>query len=393
MKKEKLSAFLRNQLLEELELKLKAPNIFYTLKFESAEIRHSNFLAWLLNPNGNHGLSDLFLKKFLKNTFSYQELDWMDEFTIDSIELGATEVKREWQHIDILIICTDFVVCIENKIFSREHSNQLTRYRKKVEKYYKGYNCAFVYLTPFGKLPEKKEDRETYSVYSYVDIKNSIKTILDIYSQMLNDKVVIYLEDYLTLIRREIMKEDELIDLVRKIYASHKDALDFIFENKPDRLIEVFPIFERKIGNSGWILGSSSKGYIRFLTSELNKIIPRKGEGYKNHESFIFELEILPDRITFKTIVAPGEQEIQKILDIALNTLERLQYYRKPTGKKWLVHFIRKFKFNLEENSDEDLEKYLQDKVWKDINPIIQGVEAAILSIRGNLEKYKIQIL
>ncbi|KKN21735.1 hypothetical protein LCGC14_0922360 [marine sediment metagenome] len=384
-----MSAFLRDPIIEELELKLKAPNIFYILKFESAEIRHSNFLAWLLNPKGNHGLNDLFLKKFLKNIFSYQEYDWMDEFTIDTIELRVTEVKREWQHIDILIICTDFVVCIENKILSKEHSNQLTRYRKKVEKYYKGYNCAYVYLTPSGELPEKKEDREPYSVYSYYDISHSIKTILNIYSEMLNDKVVTYLEDYLTLIKREIMKEDELVDLVKKIYATHKDALDFIFENKPDRLIEVFPIFESKIGDSGWIMVSSSKGYIRFLTPQLNEIIPRKGEVLKNHESFMFEFEITPKRITFKTVIAPGEQEVRKILAEALYSLDKLPYYRIPTGKKWLVHFIRGFTFDLEESSDEELEKYLQDEVWKDINQIVQEVEIKILSISDDLKKYK----
>ena len=389
MKKEKLSAFLMDPIIEELELKLKAPNIFYILKSKSAEIRHSNFLAWLLNPKGNHGLNDLFLKKFLKNIFSYQEYGWMDEFTIDTIELGATEVKREWQHIDILIICTDFVVCIENKILSTEHSNQLTKYRKKVEKYYKDYNHAYVYLTPSGEPPKKKEDRELYSVYSYYDISNSIKTILNIYSKMLNDKVVTYLEDYLTVIKREIMKEDELINLVKKIYATHKDALDFIFENKPDRLVEIFPIFKSKIEDSGWIMCSPSKGYIRFLTPRLNEIIPRLGEGIKNHESFMLEFEITPKRISFKTIIPPGEQEVRKILADAMQSLEKLQKYRNPTGKKWLVHFILNFTFDLEESSDEELEKYLQDKIWKNINPIVQGVEAAILSVSDDLEKYK----
>ena len=389
MNKDKLSAFISDPRIEELELKLKAPNIFNILKFESAEIRHSNFLAWLLNPKGNHGLNELFLKKFLKDIFSYQEYDWMDEFTIDSMDLGDTEIKREWQHIDILIICTDFVVCIENKILSKEHSNQLERYRKEVEKYYKDYNCAYVYLTPTGRPPEKEKDREFYSGYSYEDIKNSIETVLKIYSKMLNDKVVTYLEDYLIMIKREIMKEDELVDLVKKIYATHKDALDFIFENKPDRINEVGPIIENKIKDSGWILGSSSKGYIRFLTPELDKIIPRKGQGIKNHESFIFELEILPNKINFKTLITPGDQKVRQILDESLQTLNHLPNYRIPTGKKWFVHFIRKFTFNLEESSDEELEKYIDDKVWNKINPIVQGVEDAILSRSDDLKLFQ----
>ena len=109
----------------------------------------------------------------------------MDEFAIDSMDLGATKIKREWKHIDILIICTDFAVCIENKIFSREHSNQLERYSKKVEKYYKDYESAYVYLTPTGESPEREEDRKLYSTYSYYEIIDSIETILSIYSNII----------------------------------------------------------------------------------------------------------------------------------------------------------------------------------------------------------------
>lgn len=38
-------------------------NIFNVLKLNRVEIRHSNMLAWLLNPNELHGLEDKLLKK------------------------------------------------------------------------------------------------------------------------------------------------------------------------------------------------------------------------------------------------------------------------------------------------------------------------------------------
>ena len=37
-------------------------NLFDVLKISKAEIRHSNMLGWLLNPNENHGIGDAFLK-------------------------------------------------------------------------------------------------------------------------------------------------------------------------------------------------------------------------------------------------------------------------------------------------------------------------------------------
>ena len=36
-------------------------NIFSATGAERAELRHSNFLATLLDPNGSHGLNDRFL--------------------------------------------------------------------------------------------------------------------------------------------------------------------------------------------------------------------------------------------------------------------------------------------------------------------------------------------
>ena len=41
-------------------------NIFDVLRATRAEIRHSNMIAWLLDPSGNHGLSDKFLEGLLR---------------------------------------------------------------------------------------------------------------------------------------------------------------------------------------------------------------------------------------------------------------------------------------------------------------------------------------
>ena len=41
-------------------------NVFNALQLQNQEIRHSNFLAWLLNPNESHKLGDAFLKELLQ---------------------------------------------------------------------------------------------------------------------------------------------------------------------------------------------------------------------------------------------------------------------------------------------------------------------------------------
>jgi hypothetical protein len=48
-----------NPELEDLSAILSTFNVFRALKIEQVEIRHSNVLAWLLDPEETHGLSDI----------------------------------------------------------------------------------------------------------------------------------------------------------------------------------------------------------------------------------------------------------------------------------------------------------------------------------------------
>lgn len=126
------------------------------------------------------------------------------------------------------------------------------------------------------------------------------------------------------------MKEDELIDLAKEIYQSHKDALDFIYENKPDRLSEVLKIICNEIIKKGYVLASLSKGYARFLTAYLNKTIPKTGTGWTNKESFLFEIDFWPKKITFKTVIPPGNEQVRQILS---ESLTKIQGATNPRGE------------------------------------------------------------
>ena len=55
----------QNDDLLELEQRIGRFNIFDALGIARVEIRHSNFLAWLLDPAESHGQRSLFLKAVL----------------------------------------------------------------------------------------------------------------------------------------------------------------------------------------------------------------------------------------------------------------------------------------------------------------------------------------
>jgi len=59
-----------NPELEELESLLEEFNIFEALGAVRQEARHSDFLAFLLNPRQNHGLGDAFARRLLQKAIA-----------------------------------------------------------------------------------------------------------------------------------------------------------------------------------------------------------------------------------------------------------------------------------------------------------------------------------
>lgn len=148
----KLETFRLSDDLENLSLLTNKFNIFNVLKLSNAEIRHSNFLAWLMNPLENHEIGNFFLKEFLKTAtkdYISSEDILINEEDISSKDFFECEVRREYKNIDILLVDKDscFVCVIENKIWSGEHSEQLFKWGcdvkilkpAKFKEYYKKY--------------------------------------------------------------------------------------------------------------------------------------------------------------------------------------------------------------------------------------------------------------
>ena len=109
-------ALLKDLLVDEsanlslIKQRLKVFNIFDVLGIGHKELQHSNFIGWLLDPNGNHGFGDYFLLEFL-NLLS----DVSDELLIDCHlgDLHTTRVIRERENnIDIFILNNELSFCI-----------------------------------------------------------------------------------------------------------------------------------------------------------------------------------------------------------------------------------------------------------------------------------------
>lgn len=223
-------------------------NIFQALKLQNNEVKHSNFLGWLLNPFGSHYLMDCFFKELLKIALRN------DSTLVDIILKDLTDAKvtlekmtNDGRRMDIFIDCpTNKLVCvIENKIWSGEGCNQLEDYRNYIlnNDKYKDYKYKiFLFLTPYKYLP--CEDYKGYIRINYGDILKAINNLMKQYGCLLEDDVKIFIEHYKRMVERNIMGETdkEIVDLCRKIYRENKEAIDLIVENS-DESAEIFELF------------------------------------------------------------------------------------------------------------------------------------------------------
>ncbi|MDB4316323.1 PD-(D/E)XK nuclease family protein [Cyclobacteriaceae bacterium] len=395
MEKEELKShydkLLKDEDFDKLDLGLKNPNIFQILRITKNEIRHSNFLSWLLNPHESHKLGDIFLKRFLREVFSSDKFLEIDQVDVEGMDLTKVEIQREWKNIDILIILKNVVVCIENKVLSKEHSNQLNRYKGIIESHYPNHNQTFVFLTPEGDSSESES--ETYEPISYEFIVNSLERIISVYGESLNEQVKNYIKDYITIIKRELMGTDKLTELSKKIYQNHKELFNFIIDHKPDVLDSIKTIFERQIEKRGWILGSQGKNYLRFTTPKISELtyINENSNGWRNKESFLFEFDLSPvnNRMSTKIVISPSDSNYNT--NRLSEMLVEIEGFTQPSGKKWLVnyHKLEDFPFSkIDDLSEEEIESVF-NKILDTFSLIVEKVENKFLEYRNELSKMK----
>ncbi|MHC5735608.1 PDDEXK-like family protein [Nostoc sp.] len=358
-----------NEDLEKLELKLAQFNIFEAIGVVRQELRHSNFLAFLLNPSENHRLDDIFLKRFLKRVLleEYEPTD--EKYTkvspvdIDIADFTDADVRREWQNVDILIHSprNKLVCAIENKIDAGEGIDQLKKYQNTVEQEFEDCRAILIYLTPEGDLPSQKNWR----IYNYSKIAEIIDSICISYKSTIGTDVYTLMTHYSTLIRRHIVSDSEVAELCRKIYTKHKHALDLIFEHRPDLQSEIatriHEFLNREIDCQKISVYFWSKGYIG--------IIPKKWE--ENKLPLSFQFENYPQSLIVKVLIYPSEDKYirEKIHEISQ---KNIPFFKKKALTPKLTTIYTKSVLNPKDYEDADLEE-LMNKVQESWRHFIEN--------------------
>ena len=188
-------------------------NIFTLFHNFSDEVNlHSNFIASLLDPNGDHYKNDLFLKLFL-------ETCGIDDLSIDT---SKATVFKEFKHIDIYISDGKKHIILENKVYAKDQPTQIARYIKAIKKEGAEDEDIYVlYLHPDEELPKEN------SLGGYKLNQNNTKLEKD--GSSINFKVISYGKEILEWIDRCKNEVSNITDL-NVFLSKYKDVIEMIYD-------------------------------------------------------------------------------------------------------------------------------------------------------------------
>jgi len=378
--KEKLYDFIvNNHNLEVLESKIENFNPFKVLAIENFEIRHSNVLAWLLNPKGNHQLGDYFLKKVLSQAVLINE-DVLEEginlMNIQLADFGDSIIKREEKNIDILLRSrrNKFLFLIENKINSKESKTQLTKYLNFTKKTYPEYNILPILLTKTGIEPK---NNKSFGVLSHEIIHKLILETLNLKKDFLSVEISNFIKFYLKTLEKTLGMNEELKELCLNIYNEHKEAIDLIIDTIKTEETSMKIAFESFSKNHNDIeIFHLSDRELWFLPLELTKLFPKKQlNNWKAPYPFSLWISKYDEkRIIFHIEIGPfdkGEERLKFILFLEENG------YKIRNSAKRLESIYTRIVTNFQNVKD-----------WSDKEELIEAVDRIYYKNRKEIEKF-----
>lgn len=220
--------------IEFLESRIARFNVFEAMGARRNELRHSDFLAFLLTPEKPHDLGDGFLRQFLYRVLQAADVAAPVPAEAMVMDLGDARVLREERNIDLLIEvpAEHLLVVIENKVDAAESPGQLAAYEQAVEELYEAddWRRVFLFLSPDGRAASRPEWR----TISYLPVAQAVDAVR-MRGAPLEETVAVALGQYREMLMEDFVQQDENRDLALKLYRKHQDLFDFVYACLPSR--------------------------------------------------------------------------------------------------------------------------------------------------------------
>jgi hypothetical protein len=167
----------------------KQPNLF---QWATSELSQDAFLCWLID--WSHPVF-----KGVNTLLTYSSKAFIDLLTENKIEsIEKLEIKKQYKNIDIVVLINDkHIILIEDKVNSKEHGEQLPRYKSLLKLEYPSHEIHPVYLKTGDQSNYRNAKENGYKVVNrstllkilkegvssgiqnniYIDFKNTLESI------------------------------------------------------------------------------------------------------------------------------------------------------------------------------------------------------------------------
>jgi hypothetical protein len=320
--------FVDSDEFKELERKRFGYCPFEALGMVNAEIRHSNFLAAMMDPFGPHGFGPLLLREVLDGLVSkIGSSAVVSRLQLHVNDLDDVEIHREWSRIDLLIVVPDakLVVAFEMKIGAAESQDQTTRYREAVERQWpksgdRPWQHLFLFLT-------RDETAASDPIWHPVTYDIIIEAIARTLKRTAGGEPLArtMLDAYASMLRKHHMEDRELEQLARQLWAKHEQALDYLMQQRPDGLASLGPVMLARHSDVAGLASTehlhlapeeSTPAYVRFLIREWEPlhIADRHTDWLQSGRMLVLELKFERHQVKVGLFLGPGPSEWRETL-------------------------------------------------------------------------------
>ena len=345
---ERISELLDDKDFQLIDQRLRQFNIFEATGSIRGELRHSNFLAFILSPTRPHGVGSTILSHFLRTLIAKLA---PGQRSVSALEIAladfdTTLIERERDGIDILVEIPSIpmLVVVENKILAAEGKGQLLRYKNLTMQKFPTHHKLYVFLTPEGTAASDKE----YLSLGYNELASIVEEQLLQQDSSLRADTKLILSHYVEMLRRHIVDDKRLKGLARQLYERHREAFEFILESRPEPEDMLEPLRELIETDPTFVPDHPSPRRVRFALSEwtnnkeLNSCPLNKWT--KTGRNLLFELQAHKSspRINVNLILGPGEDVLRKyIFSEANKNTDLFVGLTKPLGRETSTIFMR----------------------------------------------------
>lgn len=333
------------------------------------ELAHSNFLAWLLSDQDSHRLGDFPFKKYLEILVlsslegqSAKHKQLFDAIITGDLEVRAMTVQPEYSipsvgRVDILIEAEigffketkKLRVVIENKVTSKEHSDQTLKYFKHFEGLAETDTInLYVFLTPLSGIALSELDAPECACKDYIqtNYQNLVDYLLEpILAMDAPVKTKGIIEEYLLSLSQPAQNEED---------EEHRQGLIMAIGNEERELLTKFWDKNKKLILSALYAISSDPDQDKDVRDNISNALDSIS-GTERDRSLL-------------TISYDNEPFVEKIKksDIALCTVQLLD--QKGLIDQTVFEFLRNDKscaFQLLKQADEFTEGEIKYRRYK----------------------------